>query len=126
MFWIERYEQTLSRVMLSGTSKVQGMNSMKGLELYGMSDPSKTHMRVPTFTFNITDADAHTVAKYLWEKHAIAVLAENNGGFYSRTLRTYGKTIAVRASPIHLNTASEVEEFLVALHDSLKQFKQST
>lgn len=126
MFWIERYEQTLSRVMLNGTSKVQGMNSMKGLELYGMSDPSKTHMRVPTFTFNITDADAHMVAKYLWEKHAIAVLAENNGGFYSRTLRTYGKSIAVRASPIHLNTVSEVEEFLVALHDSLKQFKQST
>jgi selenocysteine lyase/cysteine desulfurase len=126
MSWIEGYEQTISREMLNGTGKVQGMNSMKGLELYGMKDPSKTHMRVPTFTFNITDADPHMVAKYLWEKHAIAVLAENNGGFYSRTLRTYGKSIAIRASPIHLNTISEVEEFLVALHDSLKQFKQST
>jgi selenocysteine lyase/cysteine desulfurase len=62
------------------------------------------------------------VAQYLWERHGIAVLAENNGGFYSRALRTYGKVVGVRASLAHFNTLREVEIFLVALADAVKHF----
>jgi selenocysteine lyase/cysteine desulfurase len=96
MSWIEKYEQTLSRAMLGGTDGVQGMHGMKGLELYGSKDPSRADLRVPTFTFNIIGADPHRVAEYLWDKHAVALLAEDSGGFYSRTLKTYGKSIGVR------------------------------
>jgi selenocysteine lyase/cysteine desulfurase len=81
-----------------------------------------THLRVPTFTFNIIGADPFQVAKYLWDKHSIAVLAENGGGFYSRTLQTYGKPVAVRASFVHFNTLQEVEAFLRALADTVKHF----
>jgi selenocysteine lyase/cysteine desulfurase len=120
--WIETYEQTLSKAMLGGTNGAQGMQTMKGLEVYGVKDPSKTHLRVPTFTFNIEGADPFQVAQYLWEKHSIAVLAEDGGGFYSRTLRTYGKSVGVRASLVHFNTIQEVETFLHALDDTMKHF----
>ena len=120
--WIERYEQTLSNAMLGGTNGAQGMQAMRGLEVYGMKDSSRTDLRVPTFVFNIVGADPFQVAKYLWDKHSIAVLAEDGGGFYSRTLKTYGKSIGVRASLVHFNTVEEVETFLRALADTVKHF----
>jgi selenocysteine lyase/cysteine desulfurase len=122
MSWIEKYEETLSKTMLNGTDGVEGMQNMKGLEVYGSKDPSKTNLRVPTFTFNIVGADPHRVAEYLWDKHAVAVLAEDGGGFYSRTLKTFGKSIAVRASLAHFNTFQEVATFLSALGDTIKHF----
>ena len=122
LYWIERYEQTLSEAMLGGTNGAQGMQAMQGLEVYGVKDPSKTQLRVPTFTFNITGTDPFQVAQYLWDKHSIAVLAEDGGGFYSRTLKTYGKSVGVRASPVHFNTVQEIEAFLRALVDTVKHF----
>jgi selenocysteine lyase/cysteine desulfurase len=120
--WIEKYEQELSVAMLRGTHGTEGLSSMSGIEIYGISNPSQVQLRVPTFTFNVIGADPLKVAEYLWEKHAIAVLAENHGGFYSRTLNTYGKSIAVRASPVHFNTDAEVEVFLRAVKDAVTHF----
>jgi selenocysteine lyase/cysteine desulfurase len=121
--WIEAYESTLSNAMLNGTENLsQGMSSMSGLEVYGLKDPSRIQERVPTFSFNVNGADPHKVAERMWDKHSIALLAENNGGFYSRALRTYGKSIAVRASPMHFNTIHEVEVFLSALAETLNYF----
>lgn len=125
MSWIEEYEQTLSRAMLSGTSTVSGLRDMRNVELYGSKDPSRPDQRVPTFTFNLSDADAHRVAQYLWDEHAIALLAENGGGFYSRTLKAYGKSIGVRASLTHFNTVGEVAQFLTGLQDALKHFAKN-
>jgi selenocysteine lyase/cysteine desulfurase len=121
--WIENYEQTLSVAMLRGTQSVEGLSTMTGIEVYGITDLAQVQSRVPTFTFNIVDADPLEVAKYLWEKHAIAVLAEDHGGFYSRTLKTYGKSIAVRASPVHFNTIDEIDMFLRAVKDALRHFR---
>jgi selenocysteine lyase/cysteine desulfurase len=120
--WIEKYEQTLSTAMLGGINGAKGMQEIGGVEVYGVKEPSKTQLRVPTFTFNIVGVDPFQVAQYLWDKHSIAVLAENGGGFYSRTLRTYGKSVGVRASPVHFNTVVEVETFLRALADAVKHF----
>jgi selenocysteine lyase/cysteine desulfurase len=119
--WIEQYEQTLSLAML-GTNDQEGLRSIDKVEVYGITDATKVNLRVPTFTFNIEGADPSKVAEYLWNKHAIAVLAEDGGGFYSRTLKTYGKSIAVRASPVHFNTVEEVGAFLRALEDAVKHF----
>jgi len=120
--WIENYERELSLVMLGGNQSVEGLSRIAGVEVYGITEPAQVQSRVPTFTFNISDADPLEVAKYFWEKHAIAVLAENHGGFYSRTLNTYGKSIAVRASPVHFNTVEEVGIFLRAVKDAVRHF----
>lgn len=121
--WIEDYERELSVAMLAGTKGIEGLPAMRSIEVYGISDPTRVQSRVPTFTFNIANADPLDVAKYLWEKHAIAVLAENHGGFYSRTLKTYGKSIAVRASPVHFNTVAEIDAFLHAVKDAVRHFE---
>ena len=102
---------------------MEGLPGLTGIEVYGITDLAQVQARVPTFTFNIADADPVDVAKYLWEKHAIAVLAEDHGGFYSRTLKTYGKSIAVRASPVHFNTVEEVGLFLRAIKDAVRHFR---
>jgi len=121
--WIESYEYALSIAMLRGTQGVEGLCTMADLEVYGITDLAQAHSRVPTFTFNIVNTDPLEVAKYLWEKHAIAVLAEDHGGFYSKTLNTYGKSIAVRASPVHFNTIEEIGMFLHAVKDAVRHFK---
>jgi selenocysteine lyase/cysteine desulfurase len=121
--WIEDYERELSLAMLKGTKDAEGLATLAGVETYGITDPGRVYSRVPTFTFNILDADPIEVAKYLWEKHSIAVLAENHGGFYSRTLNTYGKSIAVRASPVHFNTIEEIGVFLRAMKNTVGHFR---
>jgi selenocysteine lyase/cysteine desulfurase len=104
--------------MLGGTQDVEGLPAIAGVEVYGITDLEQVQSRVPTFTFNLGNANPLEIAKYLWEKHSISVLAENHGGFYSRTLNTYGKSIAVRASPVHFNTVEEVGIFLHAVKDA--------
>jgi selenocysteine lyase/cysteine desulfurase len=121
--WIENYEQALSIAMLRGTQGVEGLCAMPAVEVYGITDPAQIQSRVPTFTFNIGNANPLDVAKYLWDEHAIAVLAEDHGGFYSRTLNTYGKSIAVRASPVHFNTIDEIGMILQAVKDAVRHFK---
>ena len=121
--WIESYEQALSVAMLGGTQGIEGLCAMPDVKVYGITDLAQIDSRVPTFTFNIGEADPLNVAKYLWEKHAIAVLAEDHGGFYSRTLNTFGKSIAVRASPVHFNTIEEIGMFLNAVKDAVRHFK---
>jgi len=120
--WIESYEHALSVAMLGGTQGIEGLSTIAGVEVYGITDLAQVHSRVPTFTFDIADANPLDVAKYLWEKHAVAVLAEDHGGFYSRTLNTYGKSIAVRASPVHFNTTKEIGMFLHAVKDAVSHF----
>ena len=121
--WIEKYERELSVAMLGGTDGGVGLPEIAGVEVYGITDVARVQSRVPTFTFNIRGADPLEVAKYLWNKHAIAVLAEDHGGFYSKTLNTYGKSIAVRASPVHFNTVEEVAKFLQAVESVTDHFR---
>lgn len=121
--WIEEYERELSVAMLGGTQGARGLPEIAGVEVYGITDVARVQSRVPTFTFNILGADPLEVAKYLWDRHAIAVLAEDHGGFYSKTLNTYGKSIAVRASPVHFNTVEEVAKFLQAVEDAVEHFR---
>jgi selenocysteine lyase/cysteine desulfurase len=121
--WIEKYERELSVAMLGGTRGAQGLPEIPGVEVYGITNAAQVQSRVPTFTFNILGADPLEVAKYLWDKHTIAVLAEDHGGFYSRTLNTYGKSGAVRASPVHFNTVEEVTKFLEAVEDAAEHFR---
>jgi len=121
--WIEEYERGLSVAMLGGTHGARGLPGIAGVEVYGITDVARVQSRVPTFTFNILGADPMEVAKYLWDRHAIAVLAEDHGGFYSKTLNTYGKSIAVRASPVHFNTVEEVTKFLQAVEDAAEHFR---
>jgi len=120
--WIEEYERTLSKTMLDGISDIPGMCSMRGVELYGLKDATKSHLRTPTFSFNMRGVDPKTLAEYLWKKHSVVCIADD---FYSRALKTYDVPLAVRASLIHCNTIEEASSFLYALADAAKHFNES-
>jgi cysteine desulfurase family protein (TIGR01976 family) len=118
--WIEEYEQTLSKAMLGGIADITGMSDIEGLNVYGLKDMSRVHLRSPTFSFNIKGADPKKVVEYLWTRHAIICFADD---FYSRALKTYHVPTAVRTSLVHFNTLKEVERFLSSLHDTLNHFR---
>jgi len=119
LYWIEQYEEGLSRVVLEGSSNVEGVGVMPRVEIYGLKDPSRVHLRSPTFSFNIKGADPERVAEYLWDRHSIVVLADD---FYSRAFKTYGVRKAVRASFVHYNTIEHAERLLLAIADAAKRF----
>ncbi len=123
MLWIQDYEQTLSKAMLSGTGGASGIVDIPNVELYGIRDASRVKERTPTFTFSISGASYLDVAQYLWQKHSVATLPDD---FYSRALKTYGIEKAVRASLAHYNTLEEVETFLRALLDTSQKLRTPT
>jgi selenocysteine lyase/cysteine desulfurase len=117
--WIEEYEQKLSTAMLRGTSNAPGLSTMTGVEIYGLKDTSRVYLRSPTFSFNIRGADPKKVADYMWAKHSVVIYPDD---FYSRALKTFGISLAIRASLVHYNTVQEIEQFLLGLADTLKHF----
>lgn len=117
--WIESYERTLSEAMLEGTDSASGVLTMKGVELYGLKEMSRIHLRTPTFSFNIRGVHPKKVAEYMWDRHGLVVIGDD---FYSRALKTYGMSLAVRAGLVHCNTIEEVETFLSGLDETTRHF----
>lgn len=120
--WIEKYEKTLSEKMLGGIDDIAGMNSVKGVDIYGLKDLSRVDLRSPTFSFNVRGVPPEKVAEYMWEKHAVTILADD---FYSRALSSYGTKKALRASLLHFNTIQEIQAFLTGFSDAVIHFSSA-
>jgi selenocysteine lyase/cysteine desulfurase len=105
--------------MLEGTDSASGVLTMKGVELYGLKEMSRIHLRTPTFSFNIRGVHPKKVAEYMWDRHGLVVIGDD---FYSRALKTYGRSLAVRAGLVHCNTIEEVETFLSGLDETTRHF----
>ncbi len=100
---IRAYEFDVSRNMLAA------LKSVPGLRLYGLDDPRRVDVRVPTFAFTLDGFTPRQVAErlneagiYAWDGnyYALAVTErlglENQGGM-------------VRVGPVHYNTIAEIE-----------------
>ena len=110
--WADNYETTLSRAMLEGVGDAPGLNDISKVIVYGSRDPSKVSDRAPTFAFNVKGIAPAKVASKLWEEHAVVVRAQS---FYSKAWDSYEEQEAVRASLVHYNTATEVQQLLRGL-----------
>lgn len=101
---VEMHERSLSRAMLSGLAEV-------GARIYGVSDPDRIDLRVPTFCFNIPGRDPADVVMSMAE----AGIGIRDGHMYAPRLMERLKLSldkgAVRASLAHYNTLSEVDRF---------------
>ena len=99
---VRAYEFELSRALLTALGQVPG------LRVYGLTDPYKLDLRVPTFSFRIGDQHPLDVAKalaaeniYAWEGNYYALEVttrlglEKSGGM-------------VRVGAVHYNTVEEV------------------
>jgi cysteine desulfurase family protein (TIGR01976 family) len=105
---IRAYEETLSTEMLRVLTDA-------GAEIYGIRSAGRIEERVPTLCFNLPRISAAKVTEEL-AKRGIGV---RDGHMYSprlmRRLRLSPETGAVRASLVHYNTLTEVQNFAGAL-----------
>jgi cysteine desulfurase family protein (TIGR01976 family) len=106
---IKEYEKSLSRALIAGLSAI------KGLHIWGITDPAQLDRRVPTVSFTLDGWHPRDVAAaldkrniYVWDGnyYALAVTErlglENKGGM-------------VRVGAAHYNTLEEVEKLVDAV-----------
>lgn len=106
---IGAYEQEWSRRFLARASDI------KGMKIYGITDPARVHERTPTFAFTIEGHAPGDIANHLaW--HNIGAGA---GHFYARGVTdALGLTDSggvMRAGCMHYNTFEELERFFGTL-----------
>lgn len=111
MFGIGEYEKGLSAALLSG------LQSIPGVRIYGNTDPTRLHERVPTFCFTIDGHSTPEIGRNLGERGIFAW----TGNYYAvdimERLGLEGKGGGVRVGAVHYNTASDIERLVGALHE---------
>jgi cysteine desulfurase family protein (TIGR01976 family) len=111
---ITAYELSLNKAL------TEGLSSVPGLHLYGITDIERMHQRVPTFSFTLQGHSPHAVAESL-ARHDIYVW---NGNFYALTvterlgLEEHGGL--VRVGLTHYNTSEEIQRLVDALRRLVK------
>ncbi len=111
---IKEYEKTLSAKLISGLQQI------KGLKIWGITDPAQLDRRVPTVSFTLEGHSPREIAEYLGQRgifvwdgnyYALAIMErlglEPTGGM-------------VRVGPVHYNTAEEIDRLLNELEMMVK------
>ena len=106
---VHAYEFELSRALLSA------LQSVPGLQLYGLTDPKKLEQRVATFSFRLKDLHPRRVAEQLAERNIYVW----DGNYYAinvtERLGLEDQGGLVRVGAVHYNTLEEVEKLKEAL-----------
>ena len=109
MHAIRAYEASLSSELIRCLSQINRAT------IYGITDPGKISLRVPTVSFNLPKLTAAEVSAKCAD-HGIGI---RDGNMYSpRLLRRLGispEPGVVRASLVHYNTVEEIQRFVQAL-----------
>jgi cysteine desulfurase family protein (TIGR01976 family) len=99
---MKEYEQTLSRAL------IEGLSSIKGLHIWGITDLNELDRRVPTVSFTLDGWHPRDVAAEL-DKHGIYVW---DGNYYAlavtERLGLEDKGGMVRVGAAHYNTLEEI------------------
>ncbi len=103
------YEKSL------GARLIEGLSSIEGVTVQGITDPSALDRRVPTVSFTHDRVASATIAEafadqniFVWSGHNYAVEA-------ARALGIYESGGAVRVGPVHYNTIDELDETIAVL-----------
>jgi selenocysteine lyase/cysteine desulfurase len=113
---IKEYEKTLIVRLISG------LHQVKGLKIWGITDPAQLDRRVPTVSFTLEGHSPREVAEYLGQRGIFVW----DGNYYALAvmerlgLQPTGGMLRVGA--VHYNTEEEVERLvrgLVELVDTL-------
>jgi selenocysteine lyase/cysteine desulfurase len=108
---IRTYEKELCRKL------VAGLAGIRGLRIYGITDPARFHQRTPTVSFTLDGVAPWEIARrldeaniFVWAGHFYALaLAERLG--------VEGQGGLLRVGLVHYNTAEEVNLLLDVLAD---------
>jgi cysteine desulfurase family protein (TIGR01976 family) len=103
---VKEYERTLSARLISGLQQI------RGLKIWGITDPAQWDQRVPTVSFTLEGHHPRAVAEYLGQR-GIYVW---DGNYYAlaimERLGLEPKGGMVRVGPVHYNTAAEIDRLL--------------
>lgn len=106
---IEAYELEINHSLL------EGLGSLPGLHIRGITNPHDLDRRVPTFSFTLEGWSPQRIAEAL-DKEGIYVW---NGNFYALSvterLGLEDRGGLLRVGPVHYNTQAEVEHLVEAL-----------
>jgi len=107
---IELHERALLARMLDGTERLPGLRRMEGVRVF--LDYEDLTKRDLILAIGIDDL-GHAEAVREYEKRGVIVYERVATSLYSkRMLDSFGLEGAVRVSPLHCNTAADVDRFL--------------
>ena len=106
---MKEYEKTLSRAL------IEGLSSIKGLHIWGITDLDQLDRRVPTVSFTLEGWHPRDVAAEL-DRHNVYVW---DGNYYAlavtERLGLEDKGGMVRVGAAHYNTLEEVAKLIEAV-----------
>jgi cysteine desulfurase family protein (TIGR01976 family) len=111
---IREYEQTLSARLIAGLQRI------KGLKIWGITDPARLDRRVPTVSFTLEGLSPREIAEYLGQRGIFVW----DGNYYALAvmerlgLQPTGGMLRVGLA--HYNTPEEVDRLLEALEALVK------
>jgi cysteine desulfurase family protein (TIGR01976 family) len=105
--------------LVLGLKLNDGLKNINGLKVYGITDPSKFHLRCPTFSFTLNGHTSSEISKKMNEKGIFVWNGEEGFGAYELVkyldlIKTGG---LLRVSLEHYNTMDEIEFFLSSLEE---------
>lgn len=96
---------------------IEGLQTVQGLTIYGITDPRRFEERCSTLSLRIGDHHPKAIAEFLAERGIFTW----DGNYYalnlSERLGVEEKGGMLRVGLVHYNTAEEVERLVKALHD---------
>jgi cysteine desulfurase family protein (TIGR01976 family) len=115
----QRLRRALQRIAAAerelGERFIAGASAISGLTIYGLSDPRSLDRRVPTFAIRLRGWTPQALAEalaargiFVWHGHNYALEPVRRLGL----LESGG---VVRISPVHYNTAEEIDQLLAEL-----------
>jgi selenocysteine lyase/cysteine desulfurase len=106
MVAIKEYEQMLSTRLISGLQRI------KGLKIWGVTDPARLERRVPTVSFTLAGHSPREVAEHLGRRGIFVW----DGNYYAlAVMERLGLEPAggmVRVGLVHYNTVEEIDRLV--------------
>jgi selenocysteine lyase/cysteine desulfurase len=107
---IAEYETGLTRRVLEGFRELDAAR----FRCFGISDPSRSGERVPTFAFDVAGLGATETKKRLWEDFGVQIADGNH--YSAAVVRHLGRPEGIcRASFAHYDNPGTVDRFLETL-----------
>ena len=107
------YEKSL------GARLIEGLSSLDGVTVQGISDPKDFDRRVPTVAFTHEGVASATIAERLAARNIFVWSGHNYAVEVARALDIYDSGGAVRIGPVHYNTLAEIDETVTAIGEIL-------
>jgi cysteine desulfurase family protein (TIGR01976 family) len=102
---IAAYEHTLVRHL------IEGLSSLPGVTIAGITDPARVRERVPTVVFVKDGFTPREIAEYLGDHHIYVW----HGNYYAQEIMERlgrGAHGMVRVGPVHYNTVEEIDRLI--------------